>query len=53
MKAADVAPEMLGRLRVVYRRDVAVLPPEQVGAMIASAGCENPILFFQGGLIHA
>ena len=53
MKAADVAPEMVERLRVAYGRDVAVLPPEKVCAIIASGGFEPPIQFFQGGLIHA
>jgi tRNA (cmo5U34)-methyltransferase len=52
MTAADVAPEMLEPVRVVYGRDVAVLPPDRVGEIIVSGGFETPILFFQGGLIH-
>lgn len=53
MKAADVAPEMIERLRVAYGRDVPLLPPEDISAIIVSSGFEAPILFFQGGLIHA
>jgi tRNA (cmo5U34)-methyltransferase len=53
MKAGAIAPEMAERLREVYGRDVAVLPPEEVSAIIVSGGFETPILFFQAGLIHA
>jgi tRNA (cmo5U34)-methyltransferase len=53
MKAADVAPENLERFRAAYGRDVAVLPAEDIRAMIVTAGFEAPIQFFQGGLIHA
>lgn len=53
MKGTDIAPEMLAHLREPYGRDVAVLPPDKIGAMIAKGGFEAPILFFQAGLIHA
>ena len=53
MKGADVAPQMLERLRAAYGRDVAVLPAEDVSAIIASGGFEVPVQFFQSGLIHA
>jgi tRNA (cmo5U34)-methyltransferase len=53
MRAGDVAPEMMERVRAAYGRDVAVLPPERIGAIIASGGFKTPIPFFQGGLIHA
>jgi tRNA (cmo5U34)-methyltransferase len=53
MRETGSAPEQLERLRVTYGRDVAVLPPEQVGAMIAAAGFTPPVLFHQAGLIHA
>jgi tRNA (cmo5U34)-methyltransferase len=53
MTNADVTPEMIERMRAVYGRDVAVLPPEQVAAIIASGGFETPIPFFQAGLIRA
>ena len=53
MKAADVPPEMLERLRAIYGREVAVLAPARVAAIIESGGFEAPTLFFQGGLIHA
>ena len=52
MRAADVAPDKLERLRVAYSRDVSVLPPEEVRRIIAAAGFDAPIQFFQAGLIH-
>lgn len=53
MKTADVPPDGIERLREAYRRDVAVLPVDEVEAIIASGGFENPVLFFQAVLIHA
>lgn len=53
MKSADVPPEASARLRSVYEHDVAVWPPAEVGATIASGGFESPIPFFQAGLIRA
>ena len=47
------SPEQIEKLRVTYGRDVAVLPVEQVSALIASAGFDTPVLFLQTGLIHA
>ncbi|HEX7047759.1 MAG TPA: class I SAM-dependent methyltransferase [Gammaproteobacteria bacterium] len=53
MKSADVPPDGIERLREAYRRDVAVLPVDDVEAIIAAGGFENPVLFFQAVLIHA
>ncbi|HLT99423.1 MAG TPA: class I SAM-dependent methyltransferase [Burkholderiaceae bacterium] len=53
LAAADVTPEGLERMRQAYRRDVAVIPPDQVADIIRSAGFERPTQFFQAGLIHA
>ena len=53
MKGAEVPSDMLERMREVYRREVAVLPPEEVAGIVASAGFEQPVAFFQAGLIHA
>lgn len=53
MSAAGVAPEALARARAAYAKDVAVLPPARVAALIASAGFEAPTPFFQAGLMHA
>ena len=53
MTAADVSPEGLERMRAGYGRDVAVIAPERVAAIIASAGFEPPVQFFQAALIHA
>lgn len=53
LRVAEVPSENLERMPAVYKHDVAVLPPKQVSAIIASGGFEGPVQFFQGGLIHA
>lgn len=53
MKGADIPAEHIEKLRQAYGRDVAIWPPEQVGATIAKNGFEMPVRFFQAGLIHA
>ncbi|OAI58042.1 SAM-dependent methyltransferase [Verrucomicrobiaceae bacterium SCGC AG-212-N21] len=53
MKFADIPPDKLEQMRAVYGRDVAVLPAEQITAMIAAGGFETPTLLLQTGLIHA
>ncbi len=53
MKSADVSPEGFDRMKSAYGRDVAVLEPDRVAAIIASAGFETPEQFLQTGLIHA
>jgi tRNA (cmo5U34)-methyltransferase len=53
MSSAGVPPEAISRARAAYAKDVAVLPPAQVAALIASAGFEEPTPFFQAGLMHA
>jgi len=46
-------PEMVGRLREAYGRDVAVSRRDEIEALIASAGFEQPVHFLQTSLIHA
>jgi tRNA (cmo5U34)-methyltransferase len=53
MSNADVTPEMLKRMREAYAKDVAVLPADEVAAIIQAGGFEAPVPFFQAGLIHA
>lgn len=53
MRETGSPPEQLENLRVTYGRDVALLPLEQVSAIIASGGFGTPVLFLQTGLIHA
>jgi tRNA (cmo5U34)-methyltransferase len=47
------SPEGLERMREAYRRDVAVLPPQDVREIITLGGFDSPMLFFQAGMIHA
>jgi tRNA (cmo5U34)-methyltransferase len=53
MKSAGVSDEQVEKMRHVYGRDVAVLPPPEVSSIIATGGFESPVLFFQSLLIHA
>jgi tRNA (cmo5U34)-methyltransferase len=53
MTPAGIQPEGLERTRAAYAKDVAILPPKLVAAIIESAGFEPPVQFFQAGLMHA
>lgn len=53
MKSAELPEEDIEKMRAAYGRDVAVLPPQEVASIIASAGFDPPVLFFQNLLIHA
>jgi tRNA (cmo5U34)-methyltransferase len=53
MRAGDLTPEAIERMRAAYSRDVAVLPPGEVGGLISAGGFEAPIQFLQTGLIRA
>jgi len=53
MSPTDLSPEGLARMRAAYARDVAVLPPAVIAAIIEAGGFTAPVPFFQAGLIHA
>ena len=53
MAAANLSPERVQQMRDAYARDVSILPPKTVEAIIASGGFESPVQFYQAGLIHA
>jgi len=53
MAAADISVEAIDRIREAYAKDVGVLAPDKVAAIIEAGGFERPVQFFQAGLIHA
>jgi tRNA (cmo5U34)-methyltransferase len=53
MAGAGIPPEGLQRMREAWKKDVAILPPSEVADIIAAAGFDAPVQFFQAGLIHA
>ena len=53
MAAGDLTPEAIERMSAAYDRDVAVLPPDEVGEIISAGGFDTPIQFLQTGLIRA
>ena len=52
MSGAGLDAEAIERMRAAYARDVAVLPPDEVAALVAAAGFEAPLRFHQAGMIH-
>lgn len=53
MLAAGIPAAGLEQMRAAYTRDVAILPPATVASIIASGGFDDPVRFYQAGLIHA
>lgn len=53
MAGADLSPDRVQQMREAYDRDVAILPGRRVEALIASAGFDAPVQFYQAGLMHA
>jgi tRNA (cmo5U34)-methyltransferase len=53
MAGAGIPTSGLEQMRAAYARDVAILPPQQVGALIRAAGFDKPLKFYQAGLIQA
>jgi tRNA (cmo5U34)-methyltransferase len=53
MAGAEVPAEAIKRMRSAYGRDVALLPAAEVEAILAAAGFDSPVQFFQAGLIGA
>ena len=53
VSAEPVTPQVVARMQQTYRQDVAVLPADNVEALIRQAGFTAPIPFFQAGMIRA
>ncbi len=53
MVRAGIPVSGLASMRAAYARDVAILPPAQVAAIIQAGGFDEPVPFYQAGLIHA
>lgn len=53
MLAAGIPSAGLEQMRAAYAKDVAVLHPAQVASIIKLGGFDEPVRFYQSGLIHA
>lgn len=53
MRNGGIPQAGLDGMRKAYEESVAVLPEQDVAAIIAAGGFEAPVRFFQTGLIHA
>lgn len=53
LRSSETPAEEIEKFLTSYGRDVALLPPPEVEAIIASSGFDTPVLFFQTLLIHA
>jgi len=52
MSGAGLDADAIERMRAAYARDVAILPPDRVAALVSAAGFEAPLRFHQAGMIH-
>lgn len=52
MSGAGLDDQAIQRMRSAYARDVAILPPDEVAALVAAAGFDAPLRFHQAGMIH-
>jgi len=53
MSPADLSSAGLARMKAAYAKNVALLPPATVAAIIQSGGFAAPVQCFQAGLIYA
>jgi len=53
MRGAGIPSSGLEQMRAAYARDVAILPPARVAAIIRAGGFGEPVPFYQSGLIQA
>lgn len=53
MQVAGIPAAGLEQMRAAYTKDVAILPPARITSIIRSGGFDNPVMFYQAGLIHA
>lgn len=53
LHGAKAAPEAIVRTHAAWQKDVAILPPEAVKALIRRGGFDSPVQFYQAGLVHA
>lgn len=52
MQVAGIPAAGVEQMRAAYAKDVAILPPAQVASIIRTGGFEEPVGFYQAGLIH-
>ena len=53
MQVAGIPAAGLEQMRAAYARDVGVLPPARIASIIRAGGFDEPVMFYQSGLIHA
>jgi tRNA (cmo5U34)-methyltransferase len=53
MRGAGVPSSGIEQMRAAYARDVAILRPERIASIIRAGGFDEPVRFYQSGLIHA
>lgn len=53
MLVAGIPAAGLEQMRAAYARDVGILPPARIASIIRAGGFDQPVLFYQSGLIHA
>lgn len=52
MLNSEASDEAISKIKAVYSKDVALVPPSKVASIIESGGFEFPVQFFQLGMMH-
>lgn len=53
LHAANVPADAIERTHKAWQKDVAILPPAEVEAIIRRGGFSQPVQFYQAGFVHA
>lgn len=53
LHAANVPADAIERTHAAWEKDVAILPPDDVKAIIQRGGFDTPVQFYQTGFVHA
>ena len=53
LQGAKAPADAIERTHRAWQKDVAILPPEAVKALIREGGFDAPVQFYQAGLVHA
>ncbi|NMG72582.1 class I SAM-dependent methyltransferase [Parazoarcus communis] len=53
LHAANVPVDAIERTHSAWAKDVSILPPDDVKAIIRRGGFDSPVQFYQAGFVHA
>ena len=53
LHAANASADAIEKTHSAWRKDVAILPPDNVKSIIMRGGFQSPVQFYQAGFVHA